>query len=66
LRVELQDEAGKAIPGFSLRDCLPTEGDGVRLPVRWRGKAALAGLAGRPVRLHFALTSASLYGFQFE
>lgn len=66
LRVELQDEAGKAIPGFALADCLPTKGDGVRLPVRWRGKAEIEALVGRPVRLHFALKSGSLYGFQFE
>ena len=65
LRAEVQDEAGKPIPGFAFADCVPTQGDGVRLPVRWRGDADLAKLAGRTVRLRLALADASLYSFQF-
>lgn len=64
LRVEVQDEVGKPIPGFTHDDCVPAKGDGVCLPVRWRTNAELAKLSGRPVRLHFNLTQASLYSFQ--
>jgi hypothetical protein len=66
LRVELQDEAGKPIPGFTLADAEPISGDGVRLPVRWRGGADLEKLAGQPVRLRFHLKQARLYAFQFD
>jgi hypothetical protein len=31
--------------------------------VHWRGQADLSALAGRPVKLHFRMTSAKLYAF---
>jgi hypothetical protein len=35
LKVEIQDLAGKPLPGFSLDECPPILGDEVELPVRW-------------------------------
>ncbi len=32
----------------------------------WKGKTEVSSLAGKPVRLHFRMRSASLYAFQFE
>ena len=33
--MELQDEAGKAVPGFALDDCTPIVGDFIDHPVIW-------------------------------
>jgi len=35
LRVEVQDVAGRALPGFSLDECPPIYGDEIEHPVRW-------------------------------
>ena len=64
LRVEVQDAAGKAVPGFALGDCPPLTGDEVDGAVTWRG-GDLGKLAGRCVRLRFALTDADLYALRF-
>lgn len=64
LRVELQDASGKPIPGFTMTDSIPVQGDGVALPVRWRDRESIALPTGRPVRVCFELTKGSWYGFQ--
>jgi hypothetical protein len=64
-RVEVQDAAGRPIPGFSLADADELRGNSVRLPVSWKGSLDVARLAGRPVKLHFKLRDAKLYAFQF-
>jgi len=61
LRVQLSDEAGHAIPGFTFNDCLPVKEDAVDAPVRW--PQALRPVRGTPVRLEFSLENACLYGF---
>ena len=66
LRVELQTEDGKPIPGFSLKDCAPVYGDGIDLAVKWKDDANLAAIAGRPVRMRFAMTECDLYAFRFH
>ncbi len=63
-RVEVQDEAGKAIPGFALDDCTPLKGDLIDQAVTWKG-GSLATLAGKPVRLRFAMQKADLFALQF-
>lgn len=65
LRLEIQDTGGRPINGYTEADCLPIEGDGVRLHVRWRDRPDIGGLSARTVRLRFILHKASLYGFQF-
>lgn len=63
-RVELQDESGKAIPGFTLADCTPLQADSIDEVVTWEG-GSLAALAGKPVRLRFKLIEADLFALQF-
>lgn len=63
-RVEVQDESGKAIPGFSLEDCTPLKGDLVDETVTWKG-GSLAAHAGQPVRLRFVLHESDLFALQF-
>ena len=64
LRVRLLDGAGKPLPGFDAADAQPIRGDGLALPVRWKG--SLATLRGKPVQIEFALRNAQLYGFDLR
>jgi hypothetical protein len=66
VRVEIQDEAGKAVPGFALEDCLPVFGDSVERFVTWKGGGDVSGWAGKPVRLRFALRDADLFAYRFR
>jgi hypothetical protein len=63
--VEVQDDAGKPLPGFELAACKTLQGDEVQQRVAWNGGADLSQLAGKPVRLRFALKNADLYSLQF-
>ena len=63
--VDILDEAGEPIPGFSGDAAAPLWGNSVHLPVSWREGNALGSLAGRPVRLRFRLRDCRLYAFQF-
>lgn len=63
-RVEVQDEKGKAIPGFALDDCAPIQGDLIDHAVSWKG-GSLEKLAEKPVRLRFHLIEADLFAMQF-
>ena len=66
VRVEIQDEQGQAIPGYTLADCMPLIGDEIERAVSWQQRTDVAGLAGRPVRLRFELKDADLYAIRFE
>ena len=64
VRVEIQDAEGAPIQGYSLADMEPIYGDQLDARVGWQNGARLAGLAGRPVRLRFALKDADVFAFR--
>lgn len=65
MRVEVQDAAGLAIPGFALADCDPQYGDEVARVVSWKGNASIGDLSGRPLILRFELRDADLFSYRF-
>lgn len=65
-RVEILDAGGAPIPGFTLLDADPLNGNSVRMVASWNGKQDLSALAGKPVRLRFKMRGAHLYAFQFQ
>jgi hypothetical protein len=65
LAVELQDGCGQPVPGYRLEDMVPMYGDGLDLPVRWKGGSDVSAFAGRAVRLCFELKDADLFAFRF-
>jgi len=65
VKVEIQDAEGRALPGFSLADCLELNTDDLDREVSWRGGADVAALEGQPVRLRFWLKDADLFAWQF-
>jgi hypothetical protein len=64
VRVEVQDENGKALPGFSLGDMEPLYGDELDKVVGWKGGEDLSRLIGKPVRFHFELRDADVFALQ--
>jgi hypothetical protein len=65
IRVEIQDAAGKAIPGFTLADSVETIGNEIERAVRWKSGPSVGKLAGRPVRLRFVMKDADLFALRF-
>ncbi len=65
LRVELLDETGSPLKGFSLADCQPLQGDEIEQAIPWKS-ANLKQHAGQPVRLRFVLEDGELYAYQFR
>ena len=66
ISVEIQDSAGAVLAGFSARECGQIFGDEISRTVRWKGGDDLSRLAGRAVRLRFAMREADLYSFRFR
>ena len=64
--VEIQDERGEPIPGFSLQDCETIYGDEIEGVVRWRGGKDLSTLEGKIVRLRFVMLDADIYSLRFR
>jgi hypothetical protein len=65
VRVELRDEAGQGIPGFTLAECEELGGNVVEQVVRWQGREDVSGLAGKRVRMYVEMKRTKLYAFEF-
>lgn len=66
LRVELLDEGGTPLPGFTADDAVPIRGDRVDVVAQWHGGAGPRELRGRAVRLRFHLSGGDLYSYHFS
>ena len=66
LRVGIATRDGKPVPSYDTADCLPIDGDGIDLPVAWKGREELAGLDDSQVRLRFQMRDAKLFSFWIE
>lgn len=63
--IEVQDESGSPLPGFSLADSPEIYGDEIEYPVRWKSGATLGTIQGKPVRLRFVMRDSDLYSIRF-
>ncbi len=61
VQVEVQDEQGKAIPGYTLGEMKLLFGDELDAVVEWQSGKNLSELIGKPVRFHFVLKDADLF-----
>ncbi len=66
IRVEIQNEAGKPIPGFAASDCQRIIGDEIERTVSWQNGSDVSKLAGETVRIRFVMKDADLYSIQFK
>jgi hypothetical protein len=64
--VEIRDASGKPLAGYTLAEADALNGNNVRVPVTWQGKADVSSLAGKAVKLYFKLRDCRLYSFQFK
>lgn len=64
IRVEVQDEGGTPIPGFTLADCRELIGNDIERAVTF-ASADLRRLSGQAVRLRFVMKDADLYALRF-
>lgn len=66
IRIEIQDAAGKPLPGFRLRDMALLFGDELDAVVHWKGGEDLSALSGKAVRLRVELKDADVYALRFS
>jgi hypothetical protein len=64
-RVEIMEESGKPIPGFTLAEADSLTGNSLKMVVSWGGKTDVSMLSGKPIRLRCKMRSAKLYALQF-
>lgn len=64
LAVEVLDENGNTIPGFTRKECIALKKtDATKCRIVWKDNDRIEVLAGKPVRLKFYLTNGDLYAF---
>jgi len=66
IRFEIQDAAGRTLPGYSLEDSREIIGDQIARVVSWGGESSVADLAGKMVRLRVVMKDADLFALQFR
>ena len=65
LLVELQDEEGRALEGYTLKTCQTITANAIKTRVAWRDRGSRITLAGQTVRLRVVMRSAKLYSLRF-
>jgi len=65
LRFALCDEAGEAVPGFTLGDSEVLFGNEIAHTVSWSGGSDVSALAGKTMRLRVNLKDADLFALRF-
>lgn len=66
IKIEIQNEEGAVIPGFSADDCQLIIGNEIDRSVSWGKEKRLSSLEGRIIRLRFVMKDADLYSLKFE
>ena len=66
LRVELQDEEGNPLPGYTFDDAVRHVGDATSHTVRWKSGSDVGRFQGHMVRLRIIMHDADLYSFRFS
>lgn len=64
--VEILDEGGNPIPGYSLNECIEIYGDEIEGVVHWKNGSDVSKLSGQVLRLRFVLKDADLYALRFR
>jgi hypothetical protein len=66
IKIEIQDDLGEPVPGYSLADAHEIIGDDIARVVSWKGSSVVEALAGKAVRLRIRMKDADLYSIQFR
>ncbi len=65
VQIEIQDETGSPIPGYTLADMPLLYGDELEAAAQWKSGKDLHALAGKTIRLRVAMRDADLYALHF-
>ena len=63
--VELQDENGRPVRGYTEKEAAFTCGNSVRMPVCWGERRDVSELSGKATKIRFVMRDCKLYAFQF-
>jgi len=66
IQAEVLDESGAVLAGYSQSEALAASGDSLSLALRWKQRADLAGLSGRPIRIVFHLFNTRFYSYRLR
>jgi hypothetical protein len=66
IRIEIQEEDGAPVPGYSLEDFPELVGDMIDGVAAWRNGPSVEKLVGETVRLRFVMKDADLYSIRFR
>ena len=66
IRIEIQDEKGTPIPGFTMEDAQSIIGNEIKRIVSWKGNENVKVLASKPIRLRIYINDADLYSLKFN
>ena len=66
VRVELEDENGMPLPGFSKSECDVLFGDTLDRTVTWQNRSDLSEFAGKPICIRMFLSEADIYSLKFS
>ncbi len=65
IAVELTDDQGKPLKGFTQADAVPLTGNKIEGRVAWKSGPDLTRLIGTPIRIRFILQNADIYAMRF-
>lgn len=66
IRIEIQDENGKPIPGYTMEESQTLIGNEIARIVSWNGNKNVKELASKPVHLRIYMKDADLYSLRFK
>lgn len=66
IRVEIPDDHGNALDGYSLSELPELYGDSIEQVVRFKAGSDIGQHSGKPVRLRFELKEADLFAIGFQ
>ena len=66
LRIEIQDDQGKPIGGFSEKESIYIIGDEIDRVVRWKAGSNVRALEGRPIKLRLSMVESDLFSIRFR
>ena len=63
LKVELLDENGRVLSGYSKEDCIVYKGDNCKFNIQWKNEPTLSKLKDKIIKIKFYLEQGELYAF---
>jgi len=66
LKVEILDENGKPISGFTAEDWLPISGDQLAAKVTWKNMKDFWSIRGKKIKLRFLMDNGKLFSFKVQ